>query len=162
MNNKLPKVLSHSLLLLGFVAQLTSLLPLRCTHAAEQSLISAVAVRVEYQTNPVAIDSPKPRFSWQVRDERRGAVQTSYQIQVARTEGELRAGRFVWDSGKVSSGSPFNVSMKVLRCNRRKDITGTYVFGTLQVKRLRGARVHPGKWVYCNPRIGRRAGSNPT
>ena len=104
MNNKLPKVLSHSLLLLGFVAQLTSLLPLRCTHAAEQSLISAVAVRVEYQTNPVAIDSPKPRFSWQVRDERRGAVQTSYQIQVARTEGELRAGRFVWDSGKVSSG----------------------------------------------------------
>ena len=103
MNSKLPKALLHFLLLLSFVFHLTSLLPLRRTSAATQPLVTVVALRVEYQTNPVTIDSPRPRFSWQVHDDRRGSVQTSYQIQVARTEGELRAGRFVWDSGKVGS-----------------------------------------------------------
>jgi alpha-L-rhamnosidase len=103
MNNKRPKALLHFLLLLGFASHLTSLLPLRTTSAAEQPLVSVVALRVEYQSNPVTIDSPKPRFSWQVQDERRGAVQTNYQIQVAHTERELNSSRLVWDSGKVPS-----------------------------------------------------------
>src|SRR5262245_15732061 len=102
MNNKLPKALLHFLFILGSLSHLT-ILPLHATHATEQHVFYVVALQVEYQTNPFTIDTPKPRFSWQLQDERRGAVQTSYQIQVARTERELQGGRLVWDSGKVSS-----------------------------------------------------------
>src|SRR6185503_18089399 len=133
MNNKRPKALLHFLLLLGFASHLTSLLPLRPTRAASQPLVSVIALRVEYQTNPVTIDSPKPRLSWQVRDERRGSVQTSYQIQVARTERELQASRLVWDSGKVNSaqsiqcvyeGTPLQSAQRYYWHVRVWDVTG--------------------------------------
>jgi alpha-L-rhamnosidase len=103
MNHKLHKTLLQLLLLLGPVSYWESLLPLRSTRAAGQHLTSVTALRVEYKTNPIAIDTPKPRFSWQLQDDRRGTVQSGYQIQVARMEQQLRGGRLVWDSGRVSS-----------------------------------------------------------
>lgn len=66
-------------------------------------MFAVVALRVEYATNPLGIDSPKPRFSWQLQDERRAIVQTGYQIQVARTEQELHSSHLIWDSGRLSS-----------------------------------------------------------
>ena len=98
MNNKLPKALVHCLLTLSSLSYCTTFFPLLATRAAGQHPVSVNALRVEYMTNPVGIDSPNPRFSWQLQDDRRGTVQTSYQVQVARTERELRASRLVWDS----------------------------------------------------------------
>jgi alpha-L-rhamnosidase len=50
----------------------------------------------------VVTDLP-PHFSWQVRDDRRGAVQSARQIVVAASRVDAQAGRgTVWDSGKVA------------------------------------------------------------
>jgi alpha-L-rhamnosidase len=57
----------------------------------------------EYQTNPLGIDVPQPRLSWQMHREQRGAHQTAWQILVAATETGLSGGELVWDSGKVET-----------------------------------------------------------
>ena len=43
----------------------------------------AEALRCEYQTDPLGIDCPSPRFSWQMRQSARGARQTAYRILAA-------------------------------------------------------------------------------
>ena len=102
MNGKLCKVLSN-ILLLSSVFHWTTLSTLDSAFASGQPPISVVALRIEHKTNPNAIDSPKPRFSWQLQSRWRETVQRAYQIQVARSERELRAGRLIWDSGRVNS-----------------------------------------------------------
>src|ERR1019366_2196901 len=53
---------------------------------------------------PLGIDSVHPLLSWQLRDERRGAKQTAYEILVGSkpaVSGSVVAD--VWDSGRVAS-----------------------------------------------------------
>jgi alpha-L-rhamnosidase len=70
------KNLSSRLLafLLGLLASIGAL------HAAE-----VVDLRCEYRVNPLGIDVLKPRLSWEMKSDRRGEVQTAYQILVAST-----------------------------------------------------------------------------
>ena len=42
-----------------------------------------INLRCEYLVNPMGIGETKPRLSWQLDDDRRGARQTAYQIVVA-------------------------------------------------------------------------------
>ncbi len=59
-------------------------------------------LRCEYMVNPLGIDETKPRLSWVIESERRGARQTAWQVQVASTAEALAAGRAdLWDSGRV-------------------------------------------------------------
>ncbi len=59
----------------------------------------------ELRTNPVGIDTQMPRFSWELADTGRGAMQTAYQIIVATSEKNLTEKKAdVWNSGKVESG----------------------------------------------------------
>lgn len=68
-------------------------------------------LRCEYLTNPLGIDIGRPRLSWELRDERRGACQSAYQIQVATDEATLHAGAAdLWDSGKVLSDQTAHVA----------------------------------------------------
>ncbi len=61
-------------------------------------------LRCEHQDDPLGIDTPTPRLSWQVNDDRRGAVQSAYQILVARSPETLAADEAdVWDSDIVES-----------------------------------------------------------
>jgi len=46
----------------------------------------------EYQTNPLGIDVRQPRLSWQIESDRRGAVQTAYQVRAAESLVALAAG----------------------------------------------------------------------
>lgn len=57
-------------------------------------------LRVEYMKNPVGIDMPNPRFSWQMESDVRGMKQTAYEI---RLMGEDRS-ETLWSSGKIDSG----------------------------------------------------------
>ena len=58
----------------------------------------------------LGIDTPAPRFGWVVNDPARGAVQSAYQIIVARSPAALdKAGDLVWDSGKVVSSQQHGV-----------------------------------------------------
>ena len=63
-----------------------------------------IALKCEYQSNPLGIDVEYPRFSWMVNDESRGAVQTAYQLLVASSADILEKDRGdVWDSEKILS-----------------------------------------------------------
>lgn len=63
--------------------------------------------------NPLGIDDPQPRLSWQVmaaNPAERGQSETAYEIQVASSAALLAEGHpDLWASGKVVSAQPFNV-----------------------------------------------------
>lgn len=58
--------------------------------------MKATHLQVEYLTEPLGLGNPKPRFYWNCEN---GVTQTAYQIVCTR------AGKTVWDSGKVNSNS---------------------------------------------------------
>jgi alpha-L-rhamnosidase len=59
-------------------------------------------LRTEYQANPVGIDVRMPRLSWRLRSERRGTMQSAYQVVVGTDSAQLERNP-IWDSGKVES-----------------------------------------------------------
>lgn len=64
----------------------------------------ATSLRVEMQENPQGVAATHPRFSWQIRSALSDVVQLSYQIQVARSENELKKEQnLLWDSGIIES-----------------------------------------------------------
>ncbi len=59
-------------------------------------------LRCEFATNPLGIDTPRPRFSWVLEHPERGQRQTAYQIQIASTLERLGTNiADLWDSGKT-------------------------------------------------------------
>ncbi|MGD0730559.1 MAG: family 78 glycoside hydrolase catalytic domain [Terracidiphilus sp.] len=69
-------------------------------------------LRVDNLRTPLGIDDPAPRFSWQLLDPARGAMQSAYEVLVA-SRPELLANNAaradVWDSGRIDSGKSLNV-----------------------------------------------------
>jgi alpha-L-rhamnosidase len=55
-------------------------------------------LQCEYLTDPIGIDTARPRLFWVPQHADRGATQTAYQIVVASDRGET-----VWDTGKTAS-----------------------------------------------------------
>ena len=70
----MPSMKSMSLLLSGVILFSFNL-------AANPSVVP-VALKCEYLVNPIGIDSPAPRFTWQLSDARMGARQTGFQLFV--------------------------------------------------------------------------------
>ena len=64
-------------------------------------LLAPNALRCEYKTNPLGIDTPAPRLSWVLESPEQGAGQSAYQIV---------CGGGVWDSGKVLSAQSVSVA----------------------------------------------------
>ncbi|MFN3650627.1 MAG: family 78 glycoside hydrolase catalytic domain [Armatimonadota bacterium] len=75
--------------------------------------IRPVALTCEYAVNPLGVDSPAPALGWQLRaadPKARGLSQSAYQVQVATSPAQLRAGKAdVWDSGRVESAESVQV-----------------------------------------------------
>lgn len=66
--------------------------------------LAVADLRCEYRTDPMAVDTVRPRLSWVVASPARGARQSAYQILVASSAQTLAADQGDrWDSGKVSS-----------------------------------------------------------
>jgi len=64
----------------------------------------------EYAVNPMGIDIPHPRFSWELRHSERGRIQHAYQILVATSrENLVKDIGDAWDSGKVKSRRSVNI-----------------------------------------------------
>lgn len=61
----------------------------------------AVRLRCEFAINPIGIDTPRPRLSWQLQDSRSGARQTAWQIRAASSPDALPGSADLWDSGRV-------------------------------------------------------------
>jgi alpha-L-rhamnosidase len=72
--------------------------------ASAESPAAVENLRCEYRVDPLGIDVRRPRLYWQIRDARRGAAQTAYQVLVASTPERLaRNEGDLWDSGRVAS-----------------------------------------------------------
>ena len=71
-------------------------------------------LRCEYRQDPMGLDVPQPRLSWNLEAtsrEKRGLSQSAYRVLVASTSEKLAANEAdLWDSGKVSSGDQIQVS----------------------------------------------------
>ncbi len=65
-----------------------------------------VRLQCEHLVNPLGIDVPNPRFSWQLDDPRKGASQTAFQLVVGTDSAEVANGKSnMWDSHKILSDS---------------------------------------------------------
>jgi alpha-L-rhamnosidase len=76
--------------------------------AAAAQPVHPERLRTEYFTNPIGIDEPAPRMSWMLHAERRGTMQSAYEIRVA-TRPEALASAPLWSSGRVASHQSVNV-----------------------------------------------------
>jgi len=98
------------------------------------SPLVATKLRTEYLTNPLGLDAPQPRLSWNVEGEGRSRKQVAYQIIVSSSEDDLRVGRGnLWDSGEVASsetnairyaGSSLASGQRAWWCVRIRDEAG--------------------------------------
>ena len=65
----------------------------------------------ENRENPVGLDVEAPRFSWQIRSDKRNAMQTAYEIRVGDDQTSLSKGtNLIWNSGKMSTDQSVHVT----------------------------------------------------
>ncbi|MCX6890673.1 MAG: hypothetical protein NTX51_04015 [Verrucomicrobia bacterium] len=78
-----------------------------CAPASPAGGLKPAGLKCEYRANPLGLDAPRPRLSWQLESKERGQSQTAYQVLAATSRDALAKGSGdLWDSGKVvSSGS---------------------------------------------------------
>src|SRR5262245_24407951 len=72
---------------------------------------SPTNLRCEFRNDPQGIDSTKPRLSWNMVSDKRGARQAAYQILVATSADKLTEGSAdLWDSGKMESDKSLQIA----------------------------------------------------
>ena len=72
--------------------------------------VSVAELRVDQVGEPLGIDNPQPRLSWQLRSSANAERQTAYEVLVASDPKRLRPGvADVWDSGRVASADSVDV-----------------------------------------------------
>jgi len=71
--------------------------------ANAQSVCRPVELKCEYLINPLGIDAAIPRFSWQLQDERKAAVQTALQLFVGTDSIAVAKGTGnIWQTGRIN------------------------------------------------------------
>ena len=66
--------------------------------------VAVKSLKTEYLVNPIGLDNPKPRFTWQMDDKRTGAKQTAYRILVNTDSTALAQGKAtVWNTGWLTT-----------------------------------------------------------
>jgi alpha-L-rhamnosidase len=79
-------------------------------HSESNAGPGADNLRCEFLTEPLGLDALHPRFSWEMQDERRGARQTAYEVQVSTSTELLALGKpNVWDSGKTAGSESASI-----------------------------------------------------
>jgi alpha-L-rhamnosidase len=66
-------------------------------------MLHCTNLTTEYQRDPIGLDVPNPRFSWQLESNDNNTIQTAYHIVVET------AGGVVWDSGKIEGSRSVHV-----------------------------------------------------
>jgi len=65
--------------------------------------ISLYELKTEYLVNPIGLDVKKPRLTWKIKDQRRGAIQNAYKISMGTDSVKVAAGLGShWNTGKVN------------------------------------------------------------
>ncbi|GGD76875.1 glycoside hydrolase family 78 protein [Paenibacillus nasutitermitis] len=68
-------------------------------------------LRCEYLENPIGLDNPHPRISWQIQSGIRSWLQSAFQIQVSPSPD---FSSLLWDSGKVQSNESTHIALTEL------------------------------------------------
>ena len=121
----------------------------------------------EHLTNPVGLDAPNPRLSWQLDDQRTGAVQISYQILVGTDSAAVANGKGkIWDTGRLQSDSmlitysgskltPFTRYFWQVRCwdqeGQQKIALSTFETGLMEARNWRGAWITDTRDIALKP-----------
>jgi len=113
------------------------------------------ALTTEHRVEPLGLGEPRPRLSWKLGSERRGAAPTAYRIIAAASETDLDdPARLLWDSGRRDGAETLLIEWDgpVLR-------SGTRYHWRVEVWDETGARagaartwfetglLHPDEWV---------------
>ena len=65
---------------------------------------SLTALKTEYLVNPIGLDNPNPRFTWQMNDASQGAKQTAYRVLVDTDSTSLvKTSAKLWNTGWIKS-----------------------------------------------------------
>lgn len=85
---------------LGFLLITFLCLPFFCLAQAN----NVTNLQCEHLNNPIGLDNPQPRFTWQMNDTRQGAKQTAYQISVGTDSSRVAQGIGAdWQTRKINS-----------------------------------------------------------
>ena len=87
--------------------------------------MKAYALTTEHMTDPMGIDTPRPRMSWKCRG---GIRQSAYQIRAAAHADDLETGKLLWDSHEVLSDENLNIEYGA------KAGTGSRVYWQVRLK----------------------------
>ena len=94
----------------------------------QNSMVSAktavTGLRCEYLTNPLGINAPNPRLSWQIESDGSNVRQSAYEIRVeSSTATSPKSKTLVWSSGKVNREQSLNIENKgpALKSSTRYD-----------------------------------------
>jgi alpha-L-rhamnosidase len=106
--------MNHYKILKFFVYSLLMCFLFSCQEQNNGSVLRVKKMRCEYLDNPLGIDQPSPRLSWQISGLGvRGEKQTAYHIRVASSLDKLEKGKpDLWDSEQVSSDKSTQVAYK--------------------------------------------------
>ena len=95
----------------SFTASLAGLFAAMVLAVPASATVTVTTLRCEYATDPLGLDSPRPRLSWVLESNQRAQRQTAYQILVASSEEKLIAGQAdLWDRGKVTSDQSIQIA----------------------------------------------------
>ena len=119
-----------------FVKYFTLLL---LTNACTNEHLTVTELRCEYLSNPLGIDVPNPRLSWELVSETNGQVQSAYQILVSGAKENLEADMGdLWDSKIVNSDQSMHINYK-----GHKLISGDEAFWKVRIWDQNG---EPSEW----------------
>jgi alpha-L-rhamnosidase len=81
--------------------------------ATPQAELAISKLTCEYATNPLGVDTPRPRFGWLLTSDKRSQMQSAYRVLVATSEKQLQANiGDKWDSGRINSDRSVNVEYR--------------------------------------------------
>lgn len=77
----------------------------------QRSSLSVNNQTCEYIKNPLGIDIPSPRFTWNLASTTRNQIQTAYEIIVSDNAKDIKANKGnMWTSGKVNSADNLHIT----------------------------------------------------
>ncbi len=78
--------------------------------AINQTVAAPIDLQLQLRSDPAAINSRRPQFSWKLPWKGHGQIQRAYQILVASTPKLLSQNRGnLWNSGKIRNGQCINI-----------------------------------------------------
>jgi hypothetical protein len=89
--------------------------------AFSQSL-SVSNLRCEYKKDPIGIDIPKPKFSWELQSDQKNILQSAFRVLIADDPALLQKNTGnIWDSKKIILGNSIQVAYQgsPLRANKK-------------------------------------------